>query len=239
MATVLITGASKRLGAQTATFFHNKGFNLLLSYLQSQSEAESLSASFNNIRDNSCQIIKCDLNDSDHVDELANIASEVSDLSVLINNASSFFPSPLGKISNQQWDQLINSNLKAPLFLSQALAPRLSENKGSIINMVDIHGYRPLNEHTVYCVAKSGLMMLTQSLALELAPDVRVNAVAPGAILWPENNSQIAQNTLPKIPLHRAGHPEDIAKAIYHLAVENQYITGQILPVDGGRTLNQ
>lgn len=235
MVTLLITGASKRLGAEMVRFFHQKGFNIVFSYLSSEKEANQLAKSLNGLRDHSCMALQCDLNNLKEVQHLANKAQAFGDLKVLINNASSFYPTRLGQIQESDWDELFNSNLKAPLFLSQACFESLSSNSGSIVNMADIHAIRPLKHHTVYSMAKAGLAMLTQSLALEMAPDVRVNAIAPGAILWPENHTGDAGH----IPLQETGDPNNIASAAYYLAMENSYITGQILPVDGGRTLLQ
>jgi pteridine reductase len=159
---------------------------------------------------------------------------------VLINNASSFYPTPVGSITLDDWNNLINSNMKAPLFLAQAAAPHLKKTAGNIINMIDVHGERPMKEHTVYCAAKAGLSMLTMSLAKELGPDIRVNGVAPGAILWPENDlpDHTKSLILERTALKRAGEPEDIAKTILFLVRDSDYITGQIIAVDGGRTIH-
>ena len=169
------------------------------------------------------------------------IVQQTGRLDILVNNASSFFPTPVGEITEAHWDNLMASNLKAPLFLSQAAAPELVKHKGCIVNMIDIHGIRPLKNHPVYSSAKAGLLMLTQSLARELGPDVRVNGVAPGAILWPENeqSNEDKQEILEKTCLKREGHPTDIAKAILFLVCDADYITGHVIPVDGGRLLNQ
>ncbi len=157
----------------------------------------------------------------------------------LVNNASSFYPTPVGKIDEKHWDELVGSNLKAPLFLSQAAAPHLTDAHGAIVNIVDIHAERPLRDHSVYGSAKAGLAMMTRSLAKDLAPDVRVNGVAPGAILWPENGmtESVQQGILDQIPLNRAGSPEDIAGCVLYLLRDATYVTGQIIPVDGGRSI--
>jgi len=177
------------------------------------------------------------------VDSLPLLISSVFDwggrLDGLVNNASSFYPTPIGNIDEEQWDELVGSNLKAPLFLSQAAASHLRDSSGAIVNIVDIHADRPLKDHSVYGSAKAGLAMLTRSLAKDLAPDVRVNGVAPGAILWPENGmaESIQQSILDQIPLHRPGTPADIAGCVLYLLRDATYITGQIIPVDGGRSI--
>ncbi|MGB5397405.1 MAG: SDR family oxidoreductase, partial [Gammaproteobacteria bacterium] len=182
--------------------------------------------------------------DLDHTDKLAGLVDDAAAvwgrLDVLINNASSFFPTPVGSITEADWDNLINSNLKAPLFLSQAAAPYLQKTRGCIINMADVHAIRPMRKHPVYCAAKAGLVMLTQSLARELGPEIRVNAVAPGAILWPDNemNDTTKAHILERTALKRPGEPADIARTILFLIRDADYITGQVISVDGGRSLN-
>ena len=185
-------------------------------------------------------LIQADLHETAKITEMVREAIKAwGRLDVVVNNASSFYPTPLGKIDENVWDDLIGSNLKAPLFLSQAAAPHLKVNKGCIVNIVDIHSDRPLKNHTVYCIAKAGLVMLTKSLARELGPEVRVNAVAPGAILWPE--SEIDDVTKKRIisgtALKRQGEPKDIARAVRFLIKHADYMSGQVLTVDGGRTL--
>ena len=184
--------------------------------------------------------IQSDLLDIERLPLLINTVLEWGGrLDGLVNNASSFYPTPIGSIDEKQWDELVGSNLKAPLFLSQAAAPHLRDSNGAIINIVDIHADRPLRDHPVYGSAKAGLAMLTRSLAKDLAPDVRVNGVAPGAILWPENGmtESVQQNILDQIPLQRAGSPEDIAGCVLYLLRDATYVTGQVIPVDGGRSI--
>lgn len=237
----LITGAAKRIGAETARTLHAAGMNIVIHYRSSRQEADELSNELNQLRDHSAAVIQGDLDDDHIYGQLIEDAAQVwGQLDVLVNNASSFFPTPVGSITLEQWHNLINSNLKAPLFLSQAATPFLKETQGCIINMVDIHAFRPMKKHPVYCAAKAGLAMLTQSLARELGPDIRVNGIGPGAILWPENDMD--ENTrnfiIERTALKRHGEPKDIAKAILFLVRDAAYITGHIIPVDGGRSLN-
>jgi len=242
---VLITGGAKRIGANTTRFLHTTGMNIIIHCRSSVESANQLADELNQQRKNSAYVICADLDDEQTYDSLIEQAVNCwGRLDVLINNASSFFPTPVGSITLQNWDNLVNSNMKAPLFLSQAAAPHLKKNKGCIINMVDIHAQRPMREHTVYCAAKAGLMMITQSLAKELGPDIRVNGVAPGAILWPEDETGDAmpkktkELILERTALKRPGEPDDIAKTLLFLIRDADYITGQIIPVDGGRLLN-
>lgn len=238
---VLITGGARRIGAEIARSLHAEGANISLHCRSSKSEAEQLCAEFNATRDNSAQVLQLNL---DHTDQLPQLIEQAvlfhNKLDVLINNASSFYPTPVGSITENDWENLFNSNLKAPLFLSQAAMPHLQHTNGCIINMVDIHAYRPMRKHPVYCAAKAGLAMLTQSLAREMGPDIRVNGVAPGAVLWPEQDMQDStkNHILERTALKRPGSPADIANAILFLIRDANYITGQIIPVDGGRSLN-
>ncbi len=239
--TVLITGGAKRIGAETARTLHQAGMNIIIHYRSSQQEADELVYELNQQRADSAAVVQADLNDDSVYGRLIEDAVEVwGHLDVLVNNASSFFPTPIGTITLGHWHDLVNSNLKAPLFLSQAATPYLRENNGCIINMVDIHAFRPMREHPVYCAAKAGLAMLTQSLAQELGPEVRVNGIGPGAILWPENDMDEAakQFIIERTALKRHGEPRDIARAILFLVRDADYITGHIVPVDGGRSLN-
>lgn len=237
----LITGASQRLGAATSRQLHQQGYNIVVHYRHSKKQAQALASELNAIRHNSCKCIQADL---DQIPEVEILAQETlaswQRLDLLVNNASGFFPTPIGECTEQQWDNLFGSNSKAPLFLSQALAPALANTQGSIVNMIDIHANAPLNNHTLYCMAKSALKMMTLSLAKELAPNIRVNGVSPGAILWPkpeqEMTPQEKQHILSGIPLQRLGHLDDIASTVAFLASAN-YITGQIIAVDGGRSL--
>ncbi len=237
----LITGAARRIGADIAQTLHARGFNIVLHYRSSSTQAEKLCAQLNQQRDNSAVIVQADLLD---IAALAPLVSQAFEkwqrLDVLVNNASTFYPTPVGTMTEAQWDDLLGSNLKAPLFLSQAAVPFLQKTQGNIINIVDVHAERPMKSHTVYCTAKAGLAMLTKSLAKELGPELRVNGVAPGAILWPESemNEETQRLILERTALKRSGEPQDIANAVAFLAIDASYITGHILPVDGGRSLN-
>ena len=236
----LVTGAARRIGAAIAERLHTEGVNVAIHYRQSKADADEFCARLNAIRTNSARLFQADLNVASELVGLVDALMEWSGrLDILVNNASSFYPTPLGQITEENWSDLVGSNLKAPLFLSQAAAPHLKARRGNIINIVDIHAYRPLREHAVYGAAKAGLVMLTRSLAKELAPDVRVNGIAPGAISWPENDmpESIKQDILEQIPLQRTGAPEDIAGCAIYLVRDATYVTGQIIAVDGGRSL--
>jgi len=237
---VLITGAAHRIGATTARMLHAEGMNILLHYRHSRDAAETLQTELNDIRPDSVKLLQADLHDTQSLPGLIEEAVNAwGRLDVLINNASSFYPTPIGGVTEAQWDDLIGSNLKAPLFLSQAAAPYLRQHQGCIVSIVDIHAERPLKEFPVYSMAKAGLVMLTKSLACELGPEVRVNAVAPGAILWPENLGEAEkEKIISRTFLKRQGAPEDIAKAILYLVRDAGYVSGQVLTVDGGRSLN-
>lgn len=240
--TAVITGGARRIGAAIARHLHQRGYRLWLHYRHSRSEAEALQHSLNQQRPGSVELLEGSLDSwSDSAALADTLLQRCERIDALINNASSFFPTPLGEISEAHWQTLLGSNLQAPLVLAQALAPRLAEQQGSIVNIVDIYGERPLKQHSLYCVAKAGLGMLTQSLALELAPRIRVNGIAPGAILWPSSEEQFSPELLQaiaeKVPLQQPGQPRDIARAVYFLLEEAPYISGHILPVDGGRRL--
>jgi pteridine reductase len=238
--TALITGAARRVGAQLARALHAEGANLAIHCHRSLAEAEQLAAELNAVRPASAQVFGADLRDAAQPARLvAQACARFGGLNLLINNASSFYPTPLGSITLSQWQDLMGTNLQAPLFLSQAAAPPLKASRGAIINIVDIHGLRPLRDHTVYSTAKAGLIMLTRALARELAPEVRVNAVAPGAVLWPEAgmDEERKGKILEQTPLHRPGSPADIARAVLFFAAESPFVTGQILAVDGGRSV--
>ncbi len=239
--TALITGAAKRIGAQTAMTLHQNGANIIIHYGRSESEAEDLITRLNAQRPDSALALQADLLNMDEVHHLAIQAFNAFDgLDILVNNASNFYPTPIGTMNEENWNDLMGSNIKAPLFLSQACYPALKQNKGVIINMIDIHSRTPLKDHTMYSCAKAAKAMLTRSLALEMAPDVRVNGVSPGAIMWPENESlNSPQNRLTiidQIPLERIGKPVDITDTILFL-IGSDYINGQIITVDGGRQL--
>lgn len=236
----LITGAARRIGAAIATTLHASGARVAIHYRASSDAAAALAQELNAKRADSAAIFRVDLKDTPALDGLVDeIVGWSGRLDILINNASSFYPTPPGEISEAQWDDLIGSNLKAPLFLSQAALPQLRKAGGVIINIVDIHAQRPLKNHTVYGAAKAGLAMLTRSLAKDLAPDVRVNGVSPGAILWPENDmgEAIKDSILKQIPLDRAGSPDDVAGCVLYLVRDATYVTGQIITVDGGRSI--
>ncbi len=239
----LVTGSARRIGAVTVQALHEAGATVIVHYRNSAEDALKLAEKLNTIRPDSCFLQQADLADVKAFPSMIeSIIKQAGRLDILVNNASSFFPTPIGEVTEENWDNLMNSNLKAPLFLSQAAAPHLIKNKGCIVNMIDVHGFRPLKNHPVYSSAKAGLLMLTQSLARELGPNVRVNGVAPGAILWPINESAEMelehQALLEKTCLKREGSPEDIAKAILFLVRDADYITGHTIPVDGGRLLN-
>ncbi|MGZ4954171.1 MAG: pteridine reductase [Methylobacter sp.] len=237
---VLITGAAKRIGAACARLLHSEGCNVFLHYRSSTAEAQQLCDELNQQRPDSAKIIQADLL---NMTELEAVAQESSmawgGIDVLVNNASSFYPTSMPDVTEQQWNELLGSNLKAPFFLAQALAKTLADNKGCIVNIVDIHAERGLSGYPVYSIAKAGLAAMTKVLAKELGPSVRVNAVAPGAILWADNDlSESAKlEILQRVILKRQGEPADIAKAVLFLIKDADYITGQILTVDGGRTL--
>jgi len=239
--TALVTGGAKRVGAVIAQTLHQAGYNVIIHCRLSRQAADDLSQVLNSERADSAKVIQGDLNNETIYNNLIEQAFQCwNRLDVLINNASSFYPTPIGSITQDDWNNLINSNMKAPLFLAQAAAPYLKQTQGSIVNMIDVHAQRPMKEHPVYCAAKAGLAMLTMSLAKELGPEVRVNGVAPGAILWPANNmTEHTKNLiLERTALKRPGQPIDIAKTILFLIKDADYITGQIIAVDGGRSLN-
>jgi pteridine reductase len=239
--TVLITGAAKRIGAQLCRAFHEQGFNTAIHFHHSESAARELEQSLNQIRPNSAIALKADLNQQSQIHSLAEHAIEQwQRLDVLINNASSFYPTPVGSSTEADWDALINSNVKAPYFLCQALLPALKTNRGNIINMADIYADKPLQDHSIYNIAKAANVMLTKTLAKELAPDIRVNGIAPGAIAWPagEQNIDKQRDLLNKIPLQRLGGYNEITKAALYLSQQASYTSGQILTVDGGRSLS-
>src|SRR5580698_6064482 len=238
--TALITGAARRVGAQLVRALHAEGANLAIHCHRSLEEAQNLSAELNAVRPASAQVFSADLRDAAQPAQLvAQTCERFGGLNLLINNASSFYPTPLGTITLAQWQDLMGTNLQAPLFTAQAAAPALKASRGAIINIVDIHGLRPLRDHTVYSAAKAGLIMLTRALARELAPEVRVNAVAPGAVLWPEAgmDERRKERILEQTPLHRPGSPEDIARAVLFFSADSPFVTGQILAVDGGRSV--
>ena len=239
MKTALITGGAQRIGAQITKTLHAHGYNIVIHYRNSSQEAQTLADELNQLRTNSATLIQAELSD---LQALKTLANTIKQLDVLVNNASVFYPTLMQNVNENDWNTIINTNLMAPFFLSQSLSAILSKNKGCIINIVDIHAQRPLKNHAIYNISKAGLAMMTQTLAKELAPEIRVCGVAPGSILWPENqaklNDEQKDKMLNKIPLSKQGSPEDIANTVLFLA-NSPYITGQIISVDGGRTLNQ
>ncbi|MDC1065350.1 pteridine reductase [Candidatus Pseudothioglobus singularis] len=239
MKTALITGGAARIGAQIVKTLHHNQFNIIIHCNQSKDKAQMLCDELNLIRANSVAIVSGNLN---NIDELDSLVSSIESIDLLVNNASVFYPKSVEDSEMKDWDDVININLKAPFFLSKGLSKTLSKNDGSIINIIDIHSERPLKKHAIYNISKAGLKMLTQTLAKELAPRIRVNGVSPGSILWPQDSAEISEDDknlmLGRIALHRQGSPQDIADTVLFLANSN-YITGQIINIDGGRTLNQ
>ena len=240
---VLITGGAKRVGASICRLLHANGANLMIHYRSSVNEARALQAELNLQRPNSVAIIQGDLLNLSVLPSLVQeTIKHFGKLDVLINNASSYYPTEIGDIQEEQWQDLMGSNLKAPLFLSQAAAAELRKQQGCIINITDMHVERPKKGYIVYSVAKAGLVTLTKSLAHELSPEVRVNAVAPGPVMWPEDNPHFdelyRQRVISQTLLKRIGEPNDIAKAVKFLIQDAPFITGQVIAVDGGRSLN-
>ncbi len=237
---VLVTGAAHRVGAAIVRSLHAQGANIILHYRNSDAAAKKVATELNGQREGSVKTLVADLNNDAAYSVLMQEAVNCfGGLDVLVNNASSFYPTPVSEATLVQWDDLMASNLKAPFFLAQAATPYLAKRRGVIINIVDIHADRPLKGHPIYCMAKAGLVMMTKSLAKELGPHIRVNGVAPGAILWPEDMTEdIKHEVIARTALKRKGSPEDIAKAVLYLVRDANYMTGQILAVDGGRSLN-
>jgi pteridine reductase len=236
----LVTGAAKRLGAAIAHGLHAEGASVVIHFHRSAKAAAQISAELNSLREGSCSTVQADLLQAAGLGTVvAGAIQRFGRLDILINNASTFYPTPLATITEAQWDDLLGTNLKAPLFLAQAAAPYLQQRGGLIINMIDIHAQRPLPEHPVYCVAKAGLAMLTRSLARELGPHIRVNGIAPGPVLWPETGlaSALKEEIVAKTLLKRSGSPADIVRAVLFFAKDAPFVTGQILAVDGGRSV--
>ena len=235
----LVTGGARRIGAAIARTLHDAGMDLVIHFRHSAAEARSLADELNDTRPNSVALVEGDLENSEDCATLAQQAIEAfGRMDALINNASAFFPTPIGEVTNDQWETLMGVNLKAPFFLSQACAKALASTHGAIINLTDIYAERPLPHHPVYSASKAGLVALTRSLAQELGPNVRVNAIAPGAIIWPESgDSEENQNEIiRRTPLGRLGEPQDIAGTVMFLLRDAPFITGQIINVDGGRS---
>jgi pteridine reductase len=239
--TALVTGAAARIGAAICTTLHDRGCDVLIHYNSSRAAGQALADQLNGQREKSAFLVQADLSQAAGIDELAGqVANHFGRLDILVNNASRFYPTETGRTQAWQWDDLLNSNLRGPFFLVQALVDPLRRAGGSVVNILDVHADRPMKGHSVYCISKAGLAMMTRALAQELAPAIRVNGVAPGAILWPENESEPAerQSILRRTALGRLGDPKDIGSAVAYLALDAPYVTGQILAVDGGRSLN-
>src|SRR3954451_14251943 len=240
---VLITGGARRGGAAMCRMLHGRGANIMLHYRSSGAEARELLAELNAVRADSVALVQADLLNLALLPSVVNeTVSRFGRLDVLVNNASSFFPTPIGEITEQSWEDLVGTNLKTPLFLSQAAAPHLKRSHGCIVNIVDIHADRPTRSYAVYSSAKGGLMAQTRALACDLAPEVRVNGVSPGVILWPEDerwSDELArQRIIHTTLLKRVGEPDDIARTARFLIYDAPYITGQVIAVDGGRSIH-
>ena len=238
--TVLVTGAARRVGATIARVLHGAGANIALHYRSSAADAERLAGELTATRAGSVCLMECDLLDvTQHAALIAATLQAFGALDILVNNASTFYPTPVGEIAETDWDDLIGTNLKAPLFLAQAAAGALHARGGLIINLADIHGMRPLRRYPVYSIAKAGLIMLTRALARELGPHVRVNAVAPGPVMWPEDglDPALEAKIIERTALKRTGSALDVARACLYFAADAPYVTGQVLAVDGGRSI--
>ena len=238
----LVTGGAQRIGARLCQALHEAGYDIALHYRSSGVAAEALAAQLSVLRPRSVTCFQAALGDRSAGEELAaGVIDHLGRVDLLVNNASTFYPTPIGSVGEEDWETIIGSNLKGPFFLCQALADSLKQSRGNIINMIDIHGERPLADHSLYSTAKAGLAMLTRSLARELAPDVRVNGISPGVILWPKSDDpedgERRERQLKRVPLGSEGDPQDIAEAVLFLAERAPYVTGQIIAVDGGRSL--
>ena len=239
---ILVTGAARRIGREIISYLHSKSCRVVIHYNHSATEAKELAMQFNEQVANSAFLLQGDLR---HVEEFSQWMQQIMDhwgrLDGLVNNGSSFFPTPIGHAESAHWDNLFASNAKGPFFLSQAAQPFLEKTNGSIVNISDVHGERPLGKYPIYSIAKAAMNMMTKALARELAPGIRVNGVAPGNILWPERENELSveqqQQLLRKVPLQRKGSPQQIAKAVHFLLLEAEYTTGEILRVDGGKGL--
>ncbi len=239
--TALITGAARRIGACIAETLHQRGCNVFLHYHKSRDAVDLLAEKLNALRPQSAVVVQANLGETEEINRMAGqVKARTGQLDLLVNNASRFFPTTVGATTIMQWDDLMNSNLRGPYFLTQALLPELATAGGSVVNLLDVHAVRPMPEHAVYCMAKAGLQMMTLALARDLGPQIRVNGVAPGAILWPEQDgtSEDQEKILHKTVMVRAGKPADIASAVAYLGLDAPYVTGQVLAVDGGRSLN-
>ncbi|MGM0953907.1 MAG: pteridine reductase [Pseudomonadota bacterium] len=239
----LITGAAHRLGARTAETLHDRGWNLVIHYRSRKQQALELADKLNEARSGSAICVQGDLAQAENIARIAQEACQPwGRLDGLVNNASVFYPTPTTEATEDDWQQIMGANLKAPFFLVQHCLPALRKTGGSVVNLIDIYSEKPLKDHPLYCASKAGLAALTRSWAKDLAPEVRVNGVSPGAILWPEGDKAVDPDhqkaILDKTPMARTGHPDDIAGAIAYLLCDAPFITGQILSVDGGRSLN-
>ncbi|BBB22509.1 pteridine reductase [Abyssogena phaseoliformis symbiont OG214] len=239
MKTALVTGGAHRIGAQICHTLHKNNYHVIIHYRNSSQAAQNLANKLNNIRQNSASTMQAALSNSQEVSKLCDT---IKSLNLLVNNASVFYPTPVNKLNQNDYQSIMNTNVMAPLFLSSTLSDKLAQNQGCIVNIVDIHSERPLKNHAIYSISKAAIAMMTKTLAKELAPNVRVCGVSPGSILWPENTAGLDQakknNMLKKIALKKQGSAQDIADTVLFLA-NSAYITGQIINVDGGRTLNQ
>ena len=239
MKTALITGGAARIGAQIAKTLHKNNFNIIIHCNQSKDKAQLLCDELNLLKEKSAKVLVGNLN---NIDSINTIVETIESIDLLVNNASVFYPLSVDESDSENWDNILDVNLKAPFFLSKGLSQKLKSREGSIINIIDIHADRPLKKHSVYNISKAGLKMLTLTLAKELAPSIRVNGVSPGSILWPQEGAEISESDksimLERIALKRQGSPQDIADTVLFLTNSN-YLTGQIINVDGGRTLNQ
>ena len=237
---VLLTGAARRIGASIARTLQASGANVMIHYHRSEAEARTLASELNNLRGGSAALVGGNLLETKKLGALVDATVKTfGQLDVLINNASTFYPTPVGEITEEHWNDLLGTNLKAPLFLTQAAAPALRLTHGLVLNIADIHGMRPLRRYTTYSVAKAGLIMLTKSLARELGPHVRVNAISPGPVMWPEDRTDRAlqRKIIERTQLKRPGSPQDVARAALFLCADAPYVTGQVLAVDGGRSV--
>ena len=234
----LVTGAARRIGAAVARTLHRRGLDVAVHYRTSCDDAQALARSLDRDRPGTAATFGCDLLDPGAPQALvSDVVARFGSLEVLVNNASSFYPTPVDTASEAEWDDLVGTNLKAPFFVSKAAAPFLAARRGAIVNLADIHGRNPVAGYPAYCSAKAGLIMLTRALALELAPEVRVNAVAPGIALWPvgDNDSEAHERAIQLVPLRRDGSAEEVADAVTWLALDATYTTGEVLAIDGGR----
>lgn len=238
----LVTGGARRVGAEVVRTLHNEGMNIVLHYNASEEEANKLCEELNGIRKHSAVAVRADLLESESEKALVEqAAKEWKRLDVLVNNASRYYKTAVGKVTDYAWEDLMNSNLKAPFFLAQAAAPYLAANEGCIVNIADVNSERPMPGYSVYCISKGGLVTLTKVLAIELRPLIRVNAVSPGSVVWPEGPNLLSdaekQKIIDRTLLARNGTPQDIAKAVLYFVRDAEYVTGQVLCVDGGKLL--